>query len=74
MWIACDHNTRSKKQLLFEDALKKMEGNIIEQIWNLNDEVKFRKDEFLNMKDVIKYEGYNYKTFTRRKWITTFKM
>ena len=27
-----DHNTRSKKQLSFADALEKMEGNILEQI------------------------------------------
>ena len=48
-----DHNARSKKQLSLEDALEKMEGNILEQISNLNVEVKSMKDEFLNMKDVI---------------------
>ena len=48
-----DHNTRSKKQLSLEDDLEKMEGNILEQISNLNVEVKSIKDEFLNMKDVI---------------------
>ena len=48
-----DHNTRNKKQLSLEDALEKMEGNILEQISNLNVEVKSVKDEFLNMKDVI---------------------
>ena len=48
-----DHNTRSKKQLSLEDALEKMEGNILEQISNLNVEVKSMKDEFSNMKDVI---------------------
>ena len=48
-----DHNTRSKKQLSLEDALEKMEGNILEHISNLNVEVKSMKDEFLNMKDVI---------------------
>ena len=48
-----DHNTRSKKQLSLEDALEKMEGNILEQISNLNVEVKCMKDEFLNMKDVL---------------------
>ena len=30
-----------------------MEGNILEQISNLNAEDKFMKDEFLNMNDVI---------------------
>ena len=48
-----DHNTRSKKQLSLEDALEKVEGNILEQISNLNVEVKSMKDEFLNTKDVI---------------------
>ena len=48
-----DHNTRSKKQLSLEDALEKMEGNILEQISNLNVEVKCMKDGFLNMKDVL---------------------
>ena len=48
-----DDNTRSKKQLSLEDALEKMEGNILEQISNLNVEVKSMKDEFLNMRDVI---------------------
>ena len=48
-----DHNARSKKQLSLEDALEKMEGNILEQISNLNVEVKSMKDEFLDMKDVI---------------------
>ena len=51
--IVHDHNTRSKKQISFEDALEKMEGNILEQISNLNVEVKSTKNEFLNMKDVI---------------------
>ena len=51
--ISHDHNTRSKKQLSLEDALEKMEGNRLEQISNLNVEVKSMKDEFLNMKDVI---------------------
>ena len=53
MSIVHDHNTSSKKQLSFEDALEKMEGNILEQISNLNAEVKSMKDESLNMKDVI---------------------
>ena len=48
-----DHNARSKKQLSLEDALEKMEGNILEQISNLNVEVKSMKDEFLDMKNVI---------------------
>ena len=41
-----DHNTKSKKQLSLEDDLEKMEGNILEQISNLNVEVKCMKDEF----------------------------
>ena len=48
-----DHNTRSKKQLSLEDALEKMEGNILEQNSKLNVEVKSMKDKFLNIKDVI---------------------
>ena len=35
MSIVHEHNTRSKKQLSFEDALEKMDGNILEQISNL---------------------------------------
>ena len=54
MSIVHDHNTSSKKQLSFEDALEKMEGNILEQISNLNAEVKFMK--------VFKYEGCKFKT------------
>ena len=53
MSVVHDHNTRSKKQLSFEDALEKMEGNILEQISNLNVEVKSMKDEFLNTEDLI---------------------
>ena len=45
MLIVHDHNTRSKKQLSFEDALEKIEGNVLEQI-----QMKY---DFLNMKDVI---------------------
>ena len=51
--IVHDHNTRSKKQLSFEVALEKMEGNILEPISNLNVEVKSMKDDFLNTRDVI---------------------
>ena len=53
MLIVHEHNTRSKKQLSSEDALEKMEGNILEKISNWNVEVESMKDEFLNMKDVI---------------------
>lgn len=48
-----DHNTRSKKPLSFEDAMEKMENNIIDQISSLKADVNSMKDEFLNMKDVI---------------------
>ena len=49
-----DHNTRSKKPLSFEDAMEKMENNIIDQISSLKADVNSSmKDEFLNMKDVI---------------------
>ena len=51
--IIHDHNTRSKKQLSFEDAMEKMESNILEQISSLKVDVRSMKDEFLNMKDVI---------------------
>ena len=44
-----DHNTRSKKHLWFEDAMEKMESNILEQIWSLKVDVRSMKDEFLNM-------------------------
>ena len=50
-----DHNTRSKKHLSFEDAMEKMESNILEQISSLNIDVRSMKDEFLNMKDIIKH-------------------
>ena len=48
-----DHNTRSKKHLSFEDAMEKMESNILEQISSLKVDVRSMKDKFLNMKDVI---------------------
>ena len=48
-----DHNTRSKKNLSFEDDMEKMESNILEQISSLKVDVRSMKDEFLNMKDVI---------------------
>ena len=48
-----DHNTRSKKPLSFEDAMEKMENNIIDQISCLKADVNSMKDEFLNMKEVI---------------------
>ena len=51
--IEHDPNTRSKKQLSFEDALEKIDGNTLEQISSLNVEVKSMKDEFFSMKDVI---------------------
>ena len=51
--IEHDPNTRSKKQLSFEDALEKIEGNTLEQISSLNVEVKSMKNEFFSMKDVI---------------------
>ena len=53
MSIIHDHNTRSKKQLSFEDAMEKMESNILEQISSLKVDVRSMKDKFLNMKDVI---------------------
>ena len=53
MSVVHGHNTISKKQLSFEDALEKMEGNILEEISTLNVEVKSMKDEFLSMRDVI---------------------
>ena len=49
-----DHNTRSKKHLSFEDAMEKMESNILEQISSLKVDVRSMKDEFLNMKDVFR--------------------
>ena len=54
MSIIHDHNTRSKKQLSFEDAMEKMESNILEQISSLKVDVRSMKDEFLNMKDVFR--------------------
>ena len=48
-----DHNTRRKKHLSFEDAMKKMESHILEQTLSLKVDVRSMKDEFLNMKDVI---------------------
>ena len=53
MSIIHDHNTRSKQQLSFEDAMEKMESNILEQISSLKVDVRSMKDKFLNMKDVI---------------------
>ena len=53
MSIIHDHNTRSKKQLSFEDAMVKMESNILEQISSLKVDVRSMKDEFLNMNNVI---------------------
>ena len=53
MSVVHGHNTISKKQLSFEDALEKMEGNILEEITTLNVEVKSMKDEFLSMRDKI---------------------
>ena len=53
MSVIHDHNTRSKKQLPFEDAMEKMESNILEQISSLKVDVRSMKDKFLNMKDVI---------------------
>ena len=53
MSVVHGHNNISKKQLSFEDALEKMEGNILEEISTLNVEVKSMKDEFLSMRDVI---------------------
>ena len=44
-----DHNTRSKMHLSFEDAMEKMESNILEQISSLKVDVRSVKDEFLNM-------------------------
>ena len=37
----------------FEDAMEKMESNILEQISSLKVDVRSMKDELLNMKDVI---------------------
>ena len=53
MPIIHDHNTRSKKQLSFEDAKVKMESNILEQISSLKVDVRSMKDKFLNMNNVI---------------------
>ena len=39
-----------KKQLSFENALEKMEGNILDRT---DFKIKSMTDEFLNMKDVI---------------------
>ena len=47
------YNTRSKKQLSFEDTMEKMESNILEQISSLKVDVRSMKDECWNMKDVI---------------------
>ena len=40
MSIIHDHNTRSKKHLSFEDAMEKMESNILEQISSLKVDVR----------------------------------
>ena len=48
-----EHNTRSKKQLTLEEAMEKMESNILVQITDLKNDVKSMEDEFLNMKDII---------------------
>ena len=48
-----DHSTRSKKHFSFEDAMEKMESNILEQISSLKVDVRSMKDKLLNMKDVI---------------------
>ena len=53
MSIIHDHNTRSKKQLSFEDPVEKMESNIFEQLSKLKVDVRSMKDKFLNMKNVI---------------------
>ena len=53
MSIIHDHNTRSKKQLSFEDAMVKMESNILEQISSLKVDVRSMKDKLLNMNNVI---------------------
>ena len=53
MPIIHDHNIRNKKQLSFEDAMEKMQSNILEQISSLKVDVRSMKDKFLNMKDVI---------------------
>ena len=37
----------------FENAMEKMESNILEQISSLKVDVRSMKDKFLNMKDVI---------------------
>ena len=53
MSIIHEHNTRSRKQLTMEEAMEKMENNILNQITSLRDDVASMKDEFLNMKDII---------------------
>ena len=53
MSVIHDHNTKSKKQLPFEDAMEKMESNILEQISSLKADVRSMKDKFFNIKDVI---------------------
>ena len=53
MSVIHDHNTRSKKQLPFENAMEKMESNILVQISSLKADVRSMKDKFFNTKDVI---------------------
>ena len=45
MSIIHDHNTKSKKQLSFEEAMEKMESNIIERISSLKVDVRSMRDE-----------------------------
>ena len=58
MSIIHDHNTRSKKQLSFEDAMVKMESNILEQISSLKVDVR-------SMKDTLEYEQCYNQMLTR---------
>ena len=60
MSIVHDHNSRSKKQISFEDVFEIMVGNILGHISNSHVEVKTMRDEFLNMKNVIikRLKGY----------------
>ena len=60
MSIVHDHNSRSKKQISFEDVFEIMVGNILGHISNSHVEVKAMRDDFLNMKNVIikRLKGY----------------
>ena len=58
MSIIHDHNTRSKKQLPFEEAMEKVESNILKQISSLKVDVRSKTNAF-------EYEECFYQTLTR---------